>query len=58
MPAFIGDYLEGKYNEIPDEYIKRSPIFNIKKVITPTLIQHGENDPRVPSLRLTIFTIL
>lgn len=29
-------------------YEKTSPITNINKAVTPTLIQHGENDKRVP----------
>jgi len=29
-------------------YLKTSPMTNIKKAITPTLIQHGEFDRRVP----------
>jgi dipeptidyl aminopeptidase/acylaminoacyl peptidase len=29
-------------------YLKTSPMTNIKKARTPTLIQHGENDRRVP----------
>ncbi len=32
----------------PEIYKKTSPITHITKAKTPTLIQHGENDPRVP----------
>jgi dipeptidyl aminopeptidase/acylaminoacyl peptidase len=32
----------------PDFYAARSPVLRAKGVTTPTLIQHGEHDPRVP----------
>ena len=48
IPAFIPDYFGGQFWEILDIYQKHSPIFNVKGVTTPTMIQHGENDVRVP----------
>jgi dipeptidyl aminopeptidase/acylaminoacyl peptidase len=48
IPAFIPDYFGGQFWEILDVYQKHSPIFNVKGVTTPTMIQHGEADVRVP----------
>lgn len=48
IPGFIPDYFGGQSWEVPDVYIKHSAMFNIKGVTTPTLIQHGESDVRVP----------
>lgn len=48
IPAFIPDYFGGQSWEIPDVYIKHSAMFNVKGVTTPTIIQHGEADIRVP----------
>jgi dipeptidyl aminopeptidase/acylaminoacyl peptidase len=48
IPAFVPDYFGGQAWEVPDTYRKHSPMFNIKGVTTPTLIQHGEADIRVP----------
>ena len=48
IPAFIPDYFGGQFWEIMDLYQKHSPIFNVKGVTTPTIIQHGEADVRVP----------
>ena len=48
IPAFIPDYFGGQFWEIADLYQKHSPMFNIKGVSTPTMIQHGEADVRVP----------
>ncbi len=48
IPAFIPDYFGGQFWEIMDLYQKHSPIFNVKAVTTPTMIQHGESDIRVP----------
>ena len=41
-------YLHATPWEDPEIYWKTSPISNISKARTPTLIQHGENDKRVP----------
>ena len=48
IPGFIPDYFGGQFWEAPEVYAKHSAMFNIKGVTTPTLIQHGEADVRVP----------
>ncbi len=48
IPGFIPDYFEAQYWEKPDVYARHSAMFNIKGVTTPTLVQHGEADVRVP----------
>jgi dipeptidyl aminopeptidase/acylaminoacyl peptidase len=48
IPSFIPDYFGGEHWDAFDTWRKRSALFNIKGVTTPTLIQHGEADVRVP----------
>ena len=48
IPSFVPDYFGGQFWEVMDLYQKHSPIFNVKNVTTPTMIQHGEADVRVP----------
>ena len=48
IPSFLPDYFAGEFWENPDAYRKHSPMFHVKGVTTPTLIQHGERDERVP----------
>ncbi len=48
IPSFVPDYFESEYWDNPTIYSKHSAMFNIKNAKTPTLIQHGENDLRVP----------
>jgi dipeptidyl aminopeptidase/acylaminoacyl peptidase len=48
IPSFIPDYFGGEHWDAFDTWRKRSAMFNIKGVTTPTLIQHGEADARVP----------
>ena len=48
IPAFVPDYFGGQFWEVLDLYQKHSPMFNVKGVSTPTMIQHGEADVRVP----------
>jgi dipeptidyl aminopeptidase/acylaminoacyl peptidase len=48
VPGFIPDYFGGEYWDVLDKWQARSAMFNIKGVTTPTLIQHGERDDRVP----------
>ena len=48
IPGFIPDYFGGQFWEAADLYQKHSPMFNVKGVTTPTMIQHGEADIRVP----------
>ncbi|MBZ0298062.1 MAG: S9 family peptidase [Anaerolineae bacterium] len=45
---FTLDYLHATPWDDPEVYAKTSPMTYIKKAQTPTLIQHGENDKRVP----------
>jgi dipeptidyl aminopeptidase/acylaminoacyl peptidase len=48
IPGFLPDYFGGEFWEKPAIYAARSAMFQIKGVTTPTLIQHGERDERVP----------
>jgi dipeptidyl aminopeptidase/acylaminoacyl peptidase len=48
IPAFVPDYFGGQFWEVMDIYQKHSAMFNVKGVTTPTMIQHGEADIRVP----------
>ena len=45
---FTRHYLKGTPWEDMDVYLKTSPMTNITRAQTPTLIQHGEFDQRVP----------
>ena len=48
IPGFLPDYFGGEYWDKPDAYRSHSAMFQVKGVTTPTLIQHGERDERVP----------
>ena len=48
IPSFIPDYFGGQSWDVMDRYQKHSPMFNVKAVTTPTMIQHGDADIRVP----------
>ena len=48
IPGFVPDYFGGQFWEAMDLYQKHSPMFNVKAVTTPTMIQQGEADIRVP----------
>jgi dipeptidyl aminopeptidase/acylaminoacyl peptidase len=48
IPSFVPDYFGGQAWENPEIYAKHSAVFNIKGASTPTLIQHGDADIRVP----------
>src|SRR5438552_2235867 len=48
IPGFIGSYFGGEFWDAPKLWQDRSAVFRVKAVTTPTLIQHGENDLRVP----------
>ena len=48
VPGFVPDYFGGDYWDVPDAWQKHSALFNIAGATTPTLIQHGEADQRVP----------
>jgi dipeptidyl aminopeptidase/acylaminoacyl peptidase len=48
IPSFLPDYFGGEPWEVPEAYRKHSAMFHVKGVTTPTLIQHGDKDERVP----------
>ncbi len=48
VPGFVPDYFGGDYWEVPEAWQAHSALFNIAGATTPTLIQHGEEDRRVP----------
>ena len=48
IPGFLPDYFGGQPWEDATLYRARSPVFQAKGVTTPTLVQHGEADVRVP----------
>jgi len=48
ITPFTIQYLKANPWDDPEIYAKTSPITNIKNARTPTLIQHGEFDRRVP----------
>jgi dipeptidyl aminopeptidase/acylaminoacyl peptidase len=48
VPGFVPDYFGGEYWEVFDRWRAHSAMFNVGGVKTPTLIQHGERDARVP----------
>jgi dipeptidyl aminopeptidase/acylaminoacyl peptidase len=59
IPGFISSYFGGEFWDAPELWQQRSAMLNIKAVTTPTLIQHGENDVRVPiSQGYELFTAL
>lgn len=48
IPDWLEDYFVARPFESPDIFMKHSPIYAMPSVKTPVLIQHGENDVRVP----------
>ncbi len=48
IPPFTRQYLKATPWDDPEIYRKTAPMSYIKSARTPTLIQHGENDKRVP----------
>jgi dipeptidyl aminopeptidase/acylaminoacyl peptidase len=48
IPNFVPDYFGGQFWEASELYQKHSPMFNVRGVTTPTMIQHGDADIRVP----------
>ncbi|MDQ6788158.1 MAG: S9 family peptidase [Acidobacteriota bacterium] len=48
IPAFVPDYFGGQFWENTEIYMKHSPVYNVKGVTTPTMIQQGDADVRVP----------
>ena len=47
--GFTREYLKGTPWDDPEVYAKTSPMTYIQQAVTPTLIQHGEFDARVPT---------
>jgi dipeptidyl aminopeptidase/acylaminoacyl peptidase len=48
IPGFLPDYFGGEFWNNLEPYRAHSAMFHVKGVKTPTLIQHGERDERVP----------
>jgi dipeptidyl aminopeptidase/acylaminoacyl peptidase len=48
IPGFLPDYLGGEFWDDLEAYRQRSALFQVHNVSTPTLIQHGQADVRVP----------
>lgn len=48
IPGFVPSYYGGDFWDDAEAYRKGSAIANVANVTTPTLIQHGELDERVP----------
>ena len=48
IASFLPSYFGGEPWDHPEDYRQHSPIAHLKGVRTPTLIQHGEDDERVP----------
>jgi len=48
IPSFAPDYFGGDYWNTFDAWRTHSAMFTVKGVTTPTLIQHGDADDRVP----------
>ena len=48
IPSFLPSYFGAQYWEAFDLYRQHSPVAQAKGVTTPTLLQHGEADERVP----------
>ncbi|HYV36142.1 MAG TPA: S9 family peptidase [Gemmataceae bacterium] len=48
IPSFLPSYFGGEFWNHPGLYEKHSAMWQVKNVVTPTLIQHGDKDDRVP----------
>jgi dipeptidyl aminopeptidase/acylaminoacyl peptidase len=48
IPSFLPDYFGGEFWDVFEAWRTHSAMFNVRGVTTPTLIQHGEADRRVP----------
>jgi dipeptidyl aminopeptidase/acylaminoacyl peptidase len=48
IPGFVPDYFGGEHWDVFERWRTHSAMFHVKAVSTPTLIQHGESDLRVP----------
>ena len=47
-PGHVINYMRGLPWERTEAYIKASPAYNLGRVVTPTLVHVGADDPRVP----------
>ena len=52
---FLPDYFEGEFWEREEVYREHSPLSHVANVVTPSLIQHGQADARVPVGQGTAF---
>ncbi|HEU5086940.1 MAG TPA: S9 family peptidase [Roseiflexaceae bacterium] len=48
IPSFVPDYFGGEFWDDDTLYRKHSPVYQADRVITPALVQHGQDDIRVP----------
>ncbi len=48
ITGFLPDYFDGEFWNREKVYRDHSPLFHIKNAATPSLIQHGQADARVP----------
>ena len=48
IPGFVPDYFDAEFWDDLEPYRQHSAIFQVKGVTTATLIQHGQEDVRVP----------
>jgi dipeptidyl aminopeptidase/acylaminoacyl peptidase len=48
IAGFIPDYFQGEFWTDSTRWRERSPVLQAKSIRTPTLIQHGDRDLRVP----------
>ena len=48
IPSFVPDYFSSEFWDDLETYRRHSPVLNAKGVQTPTLVQHGDQDVRVP----------
>ncbi len=48
LPDFLSNYLSATFWDNPNLYLSSSPMMQVKNISTPTMIQHGTNDPVVP----------
>lgn len=55
IPDFLPDYFGGELWEQPELYRAHSPLTHVANAVTPSLIQHGAADARVPLGQGTAF---
>ena len=48
LGAWVGDFLGGEPNDVPDEYTGRSPVLQVTNVTTPVLLTSGRHDRATP----------